>query len=280
MSCWGDELLSAPACNLAACCLPGGGLFVAGGAQYNDTYNNSLNDYNDKTELVGKAHMFSLATCAWIETTSLPDAHGKTTCPTEAACIQKSAGSPQEGDRHTPILFGASAVGLPSGRLLVIGGLAEYCCGGKIGRRAHVHASTCVSEYNPATNVWRDLTPMSGGRASFAAHLLPDGRVLVAGGYSGACPLLMKSALDAEACLNSGTMEWYGPGGLNVEYTADGTPAPPQGPSVMTELQIWNSDGKCGRLSVLLDTAEVYGENTSNLRFACDPSIESISDFF
>ena len=65
---------------------------------------------------------------------------------------------------------------LPSGAVLITGG----CSGDHCGR---VLAS--VELYDPASRTFRAASPMSIPRASHAATLLPDGRVLVCGGWNG-----------------------------------------------------------------------------------------------
>ncbi|HAH07174.1 MAG TPA: hypothetical protein DCM05_11750 [Elusimicrobia bacterium] len=67
---------------------------------------------------------------------------------------------------------------LPDGRVLVTGGISN---GGVILNNAEV--------YNPATNTWAAIlpaNPMSAARYNHTATLLPDGRVLVAGGQDNA----------------------------------------------------------------------------------------------
>jgi serine/threonine protein kinase len=73
-----------------------------------------------------------------------------------------------------------TATTLASGNVLVAGG----CEGGNLSICAAPHAS--AEEYDAGPGVWRAAGEMPAGRVSHSATLLPDGRVLVAGG-TGAC---------------------------------------------------------------------------------------------
>jgi hypothetical protein len=65
---------------------------------------------------------------------------------------------------------------LNNGQVLVTGGCARQGC-------EIYHASTEI--FNPATGSFHAASPMSTPRAGHVAILLPDGRVLVAGGWTG-----------------------------------------------------------------------------------------------
>lgn len=65
---------------------------------------------------------------------------------------------------------------LKSGKVLITGGCAGYSCE-KILSSAEL--------YDPASQTFQALPPMSTPRASHAAVTLPDGRVLIVGGWTG-----------------------------------------------------------------------------------------------
>ena len=74
---------------------------------------------------------------------------------------------------------GGCALALPNGRVLVLGGVEHSL------RTQHR-----MAEYDPQTTTWRILEEPGDDRDSvvlrgvgFSAQLLPDGRVLVAGGF-------------------------------------------------------------------------------------------------
>lgn len=67
-----------------------------------------------------------------------------------------------------------TATTLPSGQVLVVGGMAEG--GGSL---------ASVELFDPARQAVQELSSLAGRRASHTATLLPDGRVLIAGGFDG-----------------------------------------------------------------------------------------------
>lgn len=73
----------------------------------------------------------------------------------------------------------AASVSLPDGRTLLIGGWDDGQADGE-------ECLTSVLVLAADGSEWSELPPMAGRRASAAAALLPDGRVLVAGGRSAA----------------------------------------------------------------------------------------------
>jgi N-acetylneuraminic acid mutarotase len=66
---------------------------------------------------------------------------------------------------------------LPNGEVLVAGGATTYT-------GTHGTVTAVAEIYNPRSNTWRSAGRMSVARYADAAALLPDGRVLVAGGWS------------------------------------------------------------------------------------------------
>ena len=75
---------------------------------------------------------------------------------------------------------GAVSVGLPDGRTLVIGGFVEDL--DDADDQGHVMASVVARAAGGSE--WSALAPMAQARSDAAAVVLPDGKVLVAGGYS------------------------------------------------------------------------------------------------
>jgi N-acetylneuraminic acid mutarotase len=67
-----------------------------------------------------------------------------------------------------------SAVQLASGRVIV--------CGGSEGLLSAPTAIDAVASFDPATNAWTDLAPLTTARAGHAAALLPDGLLVLLGG--------------------------------------------------------------------------------------------------
>ncbi|HUW17563.1 MAG TPA: kelch repeat-containing protein, partial [Actinomycetes bacterium] len=84
---------------------------------------------------------------------------------------------------------GHTATLLPDGRVLVAGGAIARCdsttTGGCIETNAPVSGELASAEvYDPGNRSWTAAANMVETRGGHTATLLPDGRVLVAGGYS------------------------------------------------------------------------------------------------
>jgi hypothetical protein len=79
---------------------------------------------------------------------------------------------------------------LPDGRVLVSGGCAGDHCSRTL---------ASAELYDPATRSFRRAASMNVPRASHAAALLPDGRVLVVGGWDGSAPTASAEVYDPRA---------------------------------------------------------------------------------
>ncbi|MBI1872909.1 MAG: hypothetical protein HYS05_03350 [Acidobacteria bacterium] len=77
---------------------------------------------------------------------------------------------------------GPVATLLPDGRVLVAGGGGEVICDGVSGQLCAVDTAEL---YDPVTGQWSATGRMTDRRADHTATLLPDGKVLVAGGHRG-----------------------------------------------------------------------------------------------
>ena len=89
---------------------------------------------------------------------------------------------------------------LPSGKVLVAGGMNDSSSGGHV-------ASAEV--YDPATNTWSAAGSLATARCSYTATLLPNGKVLVAGGHNG-------SALASAEFYDPGTNTWSAAASLST----------------------------------------------------------------
>jgi hypothetical protein len=99
-----------------------------------------------------------------------------------------------------------TATPLPGGQVLVTGGLSEISAAGSGAGLASTES------FDPATGTWTAKAPMLFARGKHSASLLPDGRVLVAGG-SPCGPAACISAGAASGCCAADTAETYDPTG-------------------------------------------------------------------
>ncbi len=97
---------------------------------------------------------------------------------------------------------GLTATLLPDGEVLVAGG-AENCNDNP--------AFSCAELYNPTTGVWSATGSMVSARAWHNATLLPDGKVLVAGGWNNGDDLYSAEIYDPA------TKTWTATGSLTIE---------------------------------------------------------------
>lgn len=127
-----------------------------------------------------------------------------------------------------------NAVQLQDGRILVCGGTqGPYGTG-----PYHIKVLDTVEIFDPATETWSNAAPLSIPRAGSTATLLPDGRVLVAGGTKGDGQNRL-FAVDDLLTTSLRTTEIYDP--ANNTWTA--------GPNM--------SEPKAGAVAVALDSGEV-----------------------
>jgi len=97
-------------------------------------------------------------------------------------------------------VFGAGAVTLPTGDVLVVGG--------DTGTFGAPVSSAVTEQYDPATNAWTELGALATARAFASTTLLANGDVLVAGGRggSGALGSAERFATDTSTWSSAGSM--------------------------------------------------------------------------
>ena len=177
--------LPMPRTCFTACLLPGGDLFVAGGRQWNSGIAGDdcpvVGDYmkNQPAPLIqwhNDMHKWSA-----IDPPQCSDGSVYPTPPHES----HPTSSRYNADRIERFVNGGCALALPNGRVLVLGGV-EHNGRWQTKRR--------MAEYDPQNTTWRILEEPGDGYPAdrdnvvlrgvgFSAQLLPDGRVLVAGGF-------------------------------------------------------------------------------------------------
>lgn len=100
-----------------------------------------------------------------------------------------------------------ASVGLPDGRLIVIGG---YTTSEATRSRSASAPTSSVQLYDPSRDAWYELAPLRTPRARHAAVVMPDGRVVVMGG-------VYASPLTSVEVYDPASNEWF---------TAPSLPAP------------------------------------------------------
>jgi len=101
---------------------------------------------------------------------------------------------------------------LPTGKVLAVGGCTSLNSNGCAG------VTAAAEVYDPSTGKWSSTSPMRAARGNLTATLLPNGKVLVAGGINAA-----NNPLATAELYNPSTGKWTPTGSLNVardEHTA------------------------------------------------------------
>jgi len=94
---------------------------------------------------------------------------------------------------------GHTATLLPDGSVLVVGGwVPGSSCSPTPCRGSLAHSTASAELYDPFTGLWTATASMTVGRSLHTATLLPDGKVLAAGGGTGSDPSGFDSLASAE----------------------------------------------------------------------------------
>jgi N-acetylneuraminic acid mutarotase len=133
-------------------------------------------------------------------------------------------------------LFGATATSLGDGRVLVVGGVNSPSPAG---------ATMPPEIYDPASNTWSSAGTMNSNRVAHVAALLPNGKVLVAGGRSDYSHVLASAEI-----YDGSTNTWSPAADMPTERANAGAVVLPQG----QVLVIGGEDGT----GVILPTPELY----------------------
>ncbi len=95
-----------------------------------------------------------------------------------------------------------AAILLPSGKVLVVGGLGSTSL-----------AVATAELYDPATGTWAPAASMSTARSSPTGTLLPDGKVLLSGGQTG---LVLPTSIASAELYDPATNTWTAAGTLST----------------------------------------------------------------
>ena len=128
----------------------------------------------------------------------------------------------------------ARAVLLPNGAVLAMGGCIGSDCLGSTTASAEI--------YNPSTGKWTTTGSMLKGRAEFVAVLLPNGRVLVAGGCTSYSAIGCLAVTTAAELYNPATGKWSFTGGMRAARMAMTATVLPSGNALIAGGQTAASD--------------------------------------
>jgi len=144
---------------------------------------------------------------------------------------------------------------LPNGTILVTGGLAEISQGG-IG---HSRALASAEIYDPTTNTWRTVASMYLPRGQQTATLLPDGDVLVAGGYACGSRFCLGYGGSGNCC-GASSAELYEPATDSWTLTAPVTTGTEHGAVLLPNGAVLVTGGQLSPGNEYeLGSAEIYG---------------------
>jgi hypothetical protein len=148
------------------------------------------------------------------------------------------------GSMHYPRLRQA-AVRLADGRVLVVGGFISVAPG------SDDRAQSNAEIYDPETGTWSDTSSMTVPRVDATATLLPDGRVLVAGGIA---PGLFEGPLQTAEIYDPSRNAWAQAAPMSTARTSHTATLLPDGRVLVV------GGGCCGQPA--LASAEVFDPTT------------------
>jgi hypothetical protein len=174
--------LSTPRSGPGATRMPDGRVLVAGGEGGAATlasaelYDPAANRWSSTNPMTTGRHFFASFPLKDGRVMAVAGLPGPGPQPGEAAEIfdpVRQTWSPAGSSSQLVLAYGEASVLLNDGRVFVSGGASQTYMGDGL-NAGYV--------YDPRTDRWVNTNPMAQGRVDHSASLLPDGRVLVAGG--------------------------------------------------------------------------------------------------
>lgn len=177
-------------------------------------------------------------------------AGGQTSAPGDGSPVYTRTAEVYDPDTNTWTQAGSMSTGrfqptmtvLADGRVLVTGGTGSIDTGSGVSSAVSLKSAEV---YDPATDSFSDVASMSVPRAMHSASLLPDGKVLVAGGYDSA-----SGELSSAEVYDPAANDWTATGALGTARdSATATVLPND------EVLVAGGDGGSG---AALASAELY----------------------
>ncbi len=213
---------------------------VTPSTRYDGTFESVGRSIGDSEDPPGSVVVLPDGRVLAMTTTRSPD--GSRWAPTRIEAWDPSTGTLSDLGSTLKPRSGATVVALRDGRVLIVGGdltplELEECC---------IDSAT-AEVFDPATGTSTPTGPKPGADLGFAATLLPDGRVLVAGGT--AAQDHIGRTEDSPPLTELATAEVYDPATnswVSIEPMTKGAAGfqvmrLPDGPILL--VQSWNSDG-------------------------------------
>jgi N-acetylneuraminic acid mutarotase len=167
---------------------------------------------------------------------------------TESELYNSASGSWSTTGSMNVARTSARAVLLPNGAVLTMGGCIGSDCLGSTTASAEI--------YNPSTGKWTTTGSMLKGRAEFVAVLLPNGKVLVAGGCTSYSANGCLAVTTAAELYNPATGKWSSTGAMRAARMAMTATVLPNGNALIAGGQTAASDA--------LGSSEIYSPSAGS----------------
>ena len=211
---------------------------------------------DDTPVAVSSAELYDPATGTWAATGSMGfarEAHTATLLTSGQVLVAAGYGTAplSSAELYDPVMgtwtatgslaharFGYTATLLPNGQVLVVGGNASV---------SGFDDLSSAELYDPATGTWTETGSLANARQSHTATLLPNGKVLVAGGYNG-------TSLSSAELYDPATGIWTATGSMGTSRNVPAATLLPNGQVLVA--------GGYSYTSGFLRSAELYDPAT------------------
>ncbi len=200
-----------------------GSVVIIGGTRGESTMSSQIDRYDPRTNSIARIGQLSQGRANAVAT-ALPGGLALVTggafSGTDwrlAELVDTRSGAVTPAGQMSVLRTGHAAIALPGGRVLVTGGVTA-------GEGFSLGLSPSAEIWDPATRSFRRLSStMLEPRANHTMTLLPDGRVLIVGGYSNAEAPLFAEVFDPATEQFSSLRVWFSPRAEHAAFVqADG----------------------------------------------------------